>query len=1525
MTQPESVPTPGERRSRFPFHREFSCRRAELEALLVSLKNFFRPRELTDEDRATLQRLSGETESEAAAPGVRSVVLVGGSSGMGKTRILQESIRQARAWGLQVKEVFCYERQGIPFLPILRLVKELLVESPQRGRLWDRYSHILSRVYPELVGEIGEARVTPPLPDERGKIQLLDALTSILTSIGRERPLILALHDLHRSDQGTIEFLEYLGRNVFLEVMSQRSEGRGGLDPATVNPAGPGGWREIRQRRDRWEYLTEGFSDEAESPSEGPARPPAVMVLANYLEDRSAGTAQRADGSPERTVASVVGDLRSHPFVQHIALPSLKTDELGALIRRTVRDDSVDDVVIERLHAATGGNPLYVLEICRALFDHAIPAGAEATEPPSRVWLTAAALDAVIGPVEREGAEPGADARASSAGAGEAGVGGAEERLACRLVLQRAGALSADPLRTIRLLATVRRPLHVSRLVYLLDVPRAEVEQTLAELQLQDFVTVIPVDRAPRFQLAHEDFSRFIYGALSPDERREQHGLIGLALSQQQATVEPVRSFEVYDHLRESTTPREAIPFGLSATRYFADGYALQLAIKIETDLLPLLVEPQDQAQRAELLADLARHELRAGAIDDAKLHAKRLLEEGGSLEPRARLEAFELLAEAYGRKGEPLKSLKVLNRAEKACAAALDDRSRARIAAHQSRRRLDRQDIKRAINLSMRGLQALESVEGAEPETILLLDCLAEAHLSRSETGAALPHYQRLLELVEGVGDETRLASVLSRLGRVYYDRGNYFRSARFLFKALDVIRRLGDIRGLSEAYDALGKVYRNSGDDIRGIEYFNRSLRIRERIGDLEGLSPTLNSLGSLYAHSGDYHRAIRCFQRSVRNSERFGDTSGLVRAFLHLGWIYYQLGELRQVESLAKQILILSQEFGLFDLEGEGHRLQGSLLFLRGDWRRAEREYRRAIEMATKRSWKRGEAAAALDLGELLSEKEDYEPALKLISRAQLLAEEIRSIPLRARANLLKGNVYRFLKGGNLERAKESIEKGSELLSGENPLPLLWELEYSLAKLHQGSLEFEQAAKSYARAQEILDRIASGLPEDMRIAYLDDRRRKLFFEDYRRFQKESAGRSPVMSEVKPSPAREEPVRPAAPAEPQERATSPSDRHHDVLIEAIERLTTTDDPDRWLKLLLDEARRLAPSPAGAVARERIGGLELLAVRDLGPTSEWLGRDRFPGALCCSVLATGRPIFSGPECAEPVSELPGAQAYRNRSVLALPFEVPERFRGALYLQRPSAGNPFSAREVELLTRFLRAVRGHYRTVEALRRLRYHRRGGLLSLAGIEERLDGLLAGHLAGERPIALLEAQVPGIERALGDGTQPVQAGTIASLQRLVAPWGGHTPAYLGNDHLAFLLELRSEADLAAAETHVRDGLREVTESQGGVEIGPVEVRTLDVAPDASQADEVFTEIQARLSRHAADFHVDAEIDRLTTADFTLKEAKSRLERRYITAQLLKSGGNITRAAESLGVHRPQLSNLIKKHNVKREEFEV
>ncbi|MGA1203758.1 MAG: AAA family ATPase, partial [Planctomycetota bacterium] len=176
----------------------------------VELGTFCRDEELSQLLDHVRRGLNAVTTSEAPdGEATTSLVLLQGSSGMGKSRLSERTREAAEEMGVRVRETFCYERQGIPFLPLLRLVKELISESADQRALWSRYAHVLGRVFPELANELGESGDLIELPGEDGKVQFFDALTSLLSELSREKPILLIVHDLHRSDRGTVDFIEY--------------------------------------------------------------------------------------------------------------------------------------------------------------------------------------------------------------------------------------------------------------------------------------------------------------------------------------------------------------------------------------------------------------------------------------------------------------------------------------------------------------------------------------------------------------------------------------------------------------------------------------------------------------------------------------------------------------------------------------------------------------------------------------------------------------------------------------------------------------------------------------------------------------------------------------------------------------------------------------------------------------------------------------------------------------------------------------------------------------------------------------------------------------------------------------------------------------------------------------------------------------------------------------------------------------------------------------------------------------------
>ena len=153
------------------------------------------------------------------------------------------------------------------------------------------------------------------------------------------------------------------------------------------------------------------------------------------------------------------------------------------------------------------------------------------------------------------------------------------------------------------------------------------------------------------------------------------------------------------------------------------------------------------------------------------------------------------------------------------------------------------------------------------------------------------------------------------------------------------------------------------------------------------------------------------------------------------------------------------ILASEFKLKSQEADGALLEGNLKALGRDWPNAEKCLKLAAEVHGKLGHRRREVSAYLDLAELKLVRELYDEALKFASKAQIIADEVKALDLQVRALTLKGNIHRFLKGGNAQKAREFLQKAHELSQGLSDVSVLFQLFYSLAKVCHSEREFAE----------------------------------------------------------------------------------------------------------------------------------------------------------------------------------------------------------------------------------------------------------------------------------------------------------------------------------------------------------------------------------------------------------------------------------------------------------------------------------
>jgi eukaryotic-like serine/threonine-protein kinase len=182
-----------------------------------------------------------------------ALVLLGGPSGIGKTRLLLELARRGERRQFRVSSGECVlvdiaaessaARSSAALQPMrgtLQAVADLCRERgrEQTERLLGARGMVLALYEPALRALPGQARYPElvELPADTARLRLYSALAETLRALAEEQPLLLVLDDLQWADELTLGFLGYLARSAlsspqraarFLVVGAYRTEETG--------------------------------------------------------------------------------------------------------------------------------------------------------------------------------------------------------------------------------------------------------------------------------------------------------------------------------------------------------------------------------------------------------------------------------------------------------------------------------------------------------------------------------------------------------------------------------------------------------------------------------------------------------------------------------------------------------------------------------------------------------------------------------------------------------------------------------------------------------------------------------------------------------------------------------------------------------------------------------------------------------------------------------------------------------------------------------------------------------------------------------------------------------------------------------------------------------------------------------------------------------------------------------------------------------------------------------------------------
>lgn len=183
----------------------------------------------TDELATALQTVTGAagTGTSAAADTVprAAVLIVDGDAGIGKTRLLGELVDTLSGRGFRALVGHCVDLGDTPppYLPFTEAFGRLALDDPAVvGQLLGVHPEV-GRLLPS---RHGDAATGEQVRVERGA--LFESVLGALTTLARERPVLLVVEDVHWADQASRDLLGFLFARLHTEpiavVVSVRSD-----------------------------------------------------------------------------------------------------------------------------------------------------------------------------------------------------------------------------------------------------------------------------------------------------------------------------------------------------------------------------------------------------------------------------------------------------------------------------------------------------------------------------------------------------------------------------------------------------------------------------------------------------------------------------------------------------------------------------------------------------------------------------------------------------------------------------------------------------------------------------------------------------------------------------------------------------------------------------------------------------------------------------------------------------------------------------------------------------------------------------------------------------------------------------------------------------------------------------------------------------------------------------------------------------------------------------------------------------
>jgi tetratricopeptide (TPR) repeat protein len=231
--------------------------------------------------------------------------------------------------------------------------------------------------------------------------------------------------------------------------------------------------------------------------------------------------------------------------------------------------------------------------------------------------------------------------------------------------------------------------------------------------------------------------------------------------------------------------------------------------------------------------------------------------------------------------------------------------------------------------------------------ECIILRD-MGIINYYRGDFMRAKDYWLQALVRFREVGDRVGESAVLNNLGVMADDEGDYAGARDYVEQALFIKRLVGDKQGEGSSLLNMGFFSAAQGDYAAAQSYAEQALVIFRETNDRLEEAQALNNLGMVMAWQGDYDRAKTYYEQSLTIKRETGDQSGESETLAFLSLLYHHLDDNEAALRYGQDARRVAQEADVRAEEARALAHTGHALFGLGRFDEAAEAYQQALNI-------------------------------------------------------------------------------------------------------------------------------------------------------------------------------------------------------------------------------------------------------------------------------------------------------------------------------------------------------------------------------------------------------------------------------------------------------------------------------------------------------------------------------------------------------------------------------------------------